>query len=55
MKAIITKASDWNFEEEKDIYSLEDLIHLLNEYKSEIIMSESEGELYIKIYDYYVE
>lgn len=55
MKAIIEKASDYKFKEERNINTLEDLISISNENNAQIIVSEGNGVLEIVIYDDYIE
>lgn len=65
MKFRLTKASEWEFEEEVEINSLEDLIALQNKYTNyegandcawanpSLVINFDEGD--ITIYDYYLE
>lgn len=51
MKFAIRKASDWNYEDELEINSLEELIKFINNNGGKIILKEER----ITIYDDYVE
>lgn len=57
MKAIITRASDWNYEENKTFNSLEELQNFITNFGSVIInMPYDSDEIWtVIIYDDYVE
>lgn len=58
MKAKITKASDWNYETETEVSTLEDLIALMDKYECSLVVGIGIGKadyLKITIYDDYIE
>lgn len=56
MKFKLTKSSDWNFKEDKEFNTLEELINWIKEINQEVIISLNHlGEDVIEIYDTYRE
>ena len=56
MTATIKKASDWNFEQTREINTLEELLALTVEFKTDdLIVSKRNQGIQVRIYDDYVE
>lgn len=61
MKCKLTKASDYEFKKEIELYTMEDLVDLMNEYGKAVIVYNhdwDDKELEkpnIEIYDYWIE